>query len=428
MLVQFDANQVKALKDFWLRKRYLIIDEVSMIGASFFNYISAAITVGKCGKASSNNHFGGVNVICCGDFFQLPPVNARALYCPPVTGEKPFKANTAEFLNNAGCLVFQEFKTVNLTEQVRQVGDPRFHELLKNLRKGACTQSDYQLLRSRLLKNNLHQASEQLNFFASSAGALSKIIVSENALRSKINDYMVIQHAKFHNVPCFKFYAQDTTKEVRLSENVLSYIKTLPETKTGGLPGILFCARSIPMTLTQNVDKSLRLYDGQVARFLGFIPGQNDRNTYCFNRFQVYKVKQLLKYLILDIPDTPFRLDEQPSGFLPLAPQRSYFSIPFLKTTVRQKSAFTVGRKGFAVVSAFAITWHKSQGVTLESGVIDLVPNKKCTGHQRTPASLSRFRSLANLFVLREFDLSVIQAGIEPALQMFLNKTSELAP
>jgi hypothetical protein len=43
MLVQFDANQVKALKDFWLRKRYLIIDEVSMKGASFFNYISAAM-------------------------------------------------------------------------------------------------------------------------------------------------------------------------------------------------------------------------------------------------------------------------------------------------------------------------------------------------------------------------------------------------
>jgi hypothetical protein len=242
---------------------------------------------------------------------------------------------------------------------------------------------------------------------------------------------MVLQFAKYHNVPCFKFYAEDTTKKVRVSENLLSYIKTFPETTTGGIPGILFCAPGIPMMLTQNVDKSLHLYNGQDAKFLGFVPAQQDKTVYRLDQFHVYDVKHLPKYLILNVPDTPFRLDEQPQGFLPLAPQRTTFPIPFLKNTHRRKLAFTVSRRGFVVVPAFAITRHRSQGVTLDSGIVDLVPSSMCTGHQRTPASyvsVSRFRSLANLFVLREFDLSVIQAGIDPRLQSFMEKTSRLNP
>ncbi len=425
---RFTDIQVKKLQDFWQRKRYLIIDEISMIGAVFFNYISAAITVGK-GMKTGEFPFGGLNVICCGDFYQYPPVKSgRALYHPPIDGHQAIKASIWENSNNTGSLIFQKFKTIVLTEQVRQVGDPAFHALLKNLRLGACTSDDYKVLCSRLLNDNLNDALARLNFFNVSDAKAPRIIVAENALRSYVNDYMVLKFAKYHNVPCFKIHAHDSMKKVRVSENIRSYIKTLPETNTGRIPGILSCAPGVPLSLTSNVDKSLQLYNGQEARFLGFVPGKEDRQLYQADAFRVYEVKVLPRYLILDVPATPFSLDEQPKGFVPLRPQTTTFPIPFMRSSHRKELAFTVSRRGFPVVAAFAITGYKSQGSTFESGIIDLVPSKQCPKYQLSPAAyvpVSRFRSLQNLFVLRSFDIGAIQAKVDPKLQEFMNKGSD---
>lgn len=54
----------------WRRCKRLIIDEISMVDGSYFEKIEAvARYVRKCDKP-----FGGIQLILCGDFFQLPPV------------------------------------------------------------------------------------------------------------------------------------------------------------------------------------------------------------------------------------------------------------------------------------------------------------------------------------------------------------------
>ena len=54
----------------WRRCRHLIIDEISMIDAEYFDKLEAvARTVRK-----NDLPFGGIQVILCGDFLQLPPV------------------------------------------------------------------------------------------------------------------------------------------------------------------------------------------------------------------------------------------------------------------------------------------------------------------------------------------------------------------
>jgi ATP-dependent DNA helicase PIF1 len=69
-------------------------------------------------KVRGNEHpFGGVLLVLCGDFFQLPPVSGQLA-----------------FLSNAwvGC----DVQTVNLRTVHRQGGDARFVSLLNEVREG----------------------------------------------------------------------------------------------------------------------------------------------------------------------------------------------------------------------------------------------------------------------------------------------------
>ena len=80
--------------------------------------------------------------------------------------------------------------------------------------------------------------------------------------------------------------------------------------------------------------------------------------------------------------------------------------------TENRKKSLTVQRKHFSLVPAFSCTAHKSQGQTINSVVIDLVPLK---GMKRIDLSfvyvpLSRIRS--DLTILRPFDFSVLTKQI----------------
>ena len=69
--------------------RVLMIDEVSMLAGEFVDLLDEQLRklVAKYGRGPENEFrgckaadvppFGGVQLICCGDFFQLPPITSR---------------------------------------------------------------------------------------------------------------------------------------------------------------------------------------------------------------------------------------------------------------------------------------------------------------------------------------------------------------
>lgn len=107
--------------------RHLIIDEISMVRADYFDFIDRFMREVK----GVNLPFGGVQVIIIGDFYQLPPVVIKE-EVPQLRNEgygSAFVFSSAAFQNS--------FKVIMLHEVLRQKGDPDFIELLDGARIGS---------------------------------------------------------------------------------------------------------------------------------------------------------------------------------------------------------------------------------------------------------------------------------------------------
>ncbi len=105
----------------------LIIDEISMVRAPMLDAISQSLQIHR----NSTEPFGGVNILACGDLFQLPPVvqshEENTIYS---------KYDSVYFFD---ALSFKEIEKpifLELTKSFRQEEDDIFYELLNNVRLG----------------------------------------------------------------------------------------------------------------------------------------------------------------------------------------------------------------------------------------------------------------------------------------------------
>lgn len=101
------------------RMQVLIIDEISMISQELFEFISEYLILLR----GVDRPFGGVQLVLCGDFFQLPPV--KASFC--------FKSPLWQTLNPA---------FVELKYNFRQSTDNVLQEILQHIRHNAVTKKD----------------------------------------------------------------------------------------------------------------------------------------------------------------------------------------------------------------------------------------------------------------------------------------------
>ncbi len=84
------------------RAKILIIDEVSMLSPTMLSMVEAVVREVR----QNQEPFGGMQVILVGDFFQLPPVSSHS--SPPAKGEWP---STAEGVNHYNQELFSDEET-----------------------------------------------------------------------------------------------------------------------------------------------------------------------------------------------------------------------------------------------------------------------------------------------------------------------------
>ncbi len=116
-------NKVRANKNAvvnWLKCQVLFIDEISMISASLFELLS---WIGCSIRQNFEKPFGGIQVIVCGDFHQLPPVDR--------VGGATFAFESKEWKQ----LFPSKENWIVLKTVVRQK-DPDFVRILSKVREG----------------------------------------------------------------------------------------------------------------------------------------------------------------------------------------------------------------------------------------------------------------------------------------------------
>jgi ATP-dependent DNA helicase PIF1 len=117
-------------KNRWRNIKVLFIDEISMIHPALFDKLENIARILR----RNEKPFGGIQIICSGDFFQLPPV------CKDGTDRYCFESLTWDSVI---------LHTVTLTKIMRQK-DERFQGLLNDLRYGIITKENEDLLISRI--------------------------------------------------------------------------------------------------------------------------------------------------------------------------------------------------------------------------------------------------------------------------------------
>jgi ATP-dependent DNA helicase PIF1 len=144
-LTKIDLEELqtrKYLKDRFARTQVLVIDEVSMLHHFRLDLIDEICRHMK----NNDSSFGGMQVILCGDFFQLPPI-AR------------FGEPAAQFAYESVVWENAKFKVCYLEEQHRQT-DSAFLKVLNEIRKNRLSDEGMNHLMSRHTKNRKVEAEQ----------------------------------------------------------------------------------------------------------------------------------------------------------------------------------------------------------------------------------------------------------------------------
>ncbi|XP_037079356.1 ATP-dependent DNA helicase PIF1-like [Pollicipes pollicipes] len=129
------ASRPAALQQ-WRRCRHLVIDEISMVDADFFQKLESVARQVR----GNDSPFGGIQLVLCGDFLQLPPVlrgGGGGRFC---------------FESEAWS------RCVDVTMELREIhrqDDPEFIRILRNVRVGRCSEEDARRL-SATAKNTMN--------------------------------------------------------------------------------------------------------------------------------------------------------------------------------------------------------------------------------------------------------------------------------
>jgi len=339
-LTEADLNKIYGRTDFRMQMmaaQVLIIDEISMLHDYRLDIVDRVLR-----KIHQNElPFGGIQVVLCGDLFQLPPVTRF--------GQEVRFVNESEVWNNMDLYICY------LDEQYRQ-NDESFLKILNEIRADSVSQQSLELLAARMNKKDIDKDATRL--FTHNVDVDSINMLELDKLKGKTHIFQMISKG-------------DAYVAKSLSDNCLAPAEL--KLKEG----------AVVMFVQNNYKKGY--VNGTIGRVIKFEKetGNPIVKTTNGKKIIVGSASWRLEegdYVVAEINQIPLRL-------------------------------------------AWAITVHKSQGMTLDYAEVDL--SKSFTGGMGYVA-LSRVKSLDNLSIIGINNNSLkISPKIIEFDKQFRNQTKE---
>lgn len=313
-LSRYDLDQI-ATKEKLVKRikknQVLIIDEVSMIDGKMLDMVDVICRTIR----QSQEAFGGMQVVCVGDFFQLPPIARQ--------GEMmryAFESRAWENLRPLVCYI---------TEQFRQ-DDELLLSLLGSIRKGEIEEEHYTLLR------------EQVD--------IAYVDIEPTRLYTHNADVDAVNATKLAEL-------KGTAKTYKMSSRGNKiYQESLIRTCLS--PSVLALKEEAMVMCTKN-NFEAGYVNGTLARVVGFDSYEG--------------------YPIIETAD------------------KRRITIEPVSWEVAEEGKILASIEQLPLRLAWAITVHKSQGMSLDAAEVDL---SKSFVYGQGYVALSRVRSLAGLKVL----------------------------
>ena len=335
---------------------YLLIDEFSVIGQSMLGWISKRL---KQATGKTQLPFGGISVILIGDIAQLPPVSDKVLYHDNPSNEVSTEGFYVYNLFNCVVLLSINQRVAGINQQQSQ-----FRDLLLNLRNGTVTIEQWKLLLQRTPQsvNNLSEFSDKAIKLAFTNEKVATH--NYNSIQS-LKEPIALVKAKHNNCTASKLSADDM----------------------GGLqPKPLIC-KGARVMLIRNLWTEIGLCNGSMGTVIDII----------------YKEGQCPPSLPICVI---FKFDTGYSGPSFIAETPNTVPIPPV-VSVSDSMGSTYERQQLPLKLAWAITIHKSQGLTLDRAWVDLGETEATAG--LTYVAISRVRTLQHL-VIEQMTLERLKA------------------
>ena len=323
---------------------YIIIDEYSMLGQAMLGWIDR-----RCRQATGKTDevFGGLSIILVGDPGQLPPVADKTLY-----HSKPMTP-----LSEQGHLAYHMFTnviklSVNQRVQGLNIEQSQFRDLLMRLRTGDCTESDWQLLLTRQPNKaqNVSEFDDATRLYFSNEEVANYNFEKLSALHQPIARV----HAR---------HSSDLAKKASSDE-------------MSGLEPCIFLAKGARVMLTVNLWTDVGLCNGATGTLIDFIYANNTEPPHLpeavIVKFDKYRGPSISDPISSCVPICPITVTSQILDGLH-------------------------ERQQLPLKLAWAMTIHKSQGLTLSKAWIDIGKTERTAGISYV--AISRVRTLSSCII-----------------------------
>lgn len=420
---KLDKADTIAIAEFWKDVDYLIVDEISMIGAKFLGEVSRRLTSARSSGTMSDAPFGGVSFISFGDFGQLKPVKQKSLYSSDlIHGLDRNQAQTEDGQEALhGISLWRQIrKVVKLTRNYRQAADPLYAGIVSRTRVGRATvtharrtaraarnPTDYEVLLGRLLSVLTAKA------FRSGGGMDSlarfrhcPIIVPDKRTRDALNIRVAQTRARQAGEQLHYYTAEDRMAGQTVLGQARLDLFRVNSTTTNDHLGVLPLFVGMKVMITENLDMSHKSVNGAegVVKHIKYRMVEGHRVAVC---------------AYVHVPGSSIELEGLPRDVVPVFPSRKYFAYTTPDGLQRH-----VSRLQLPLLPAYVYTDYKGQGRSLETVIADVAGSRSC---QSLYVMLSRVKTLDGLAILRWFPPERISQSLTHELSDELARIDHLA-